>query len=520
MSVEEWGAAQHGLTVAGKHSSGHRITVPGMSILSLATTKPAATTADALLVPLTPGRGKKIVVHAEGLTPAQSTKIAEGLQAVGATGKAGETNAIPSPTGIKAPVVVGVGLGDRRKDSGGEKLRRAIGNAVRGATGKRKIAIALPDNDDQTLASVAMAARLAAYSFGEFKSEPTSPVRSIAICVSSSDAASRAIIERAETVGDAVSFTRDLINTPPNALAPADLAQAAKDAVADLPVKVKVWDEKALETDGCGGILGVGKGSSRPPRLVRMSYSPRGAKAHLALVGKGVTFDTGGISIKPAANMDEMKADMSGAAAVIGAVRAIAALELPIQVTGWVPAAENMPSSTAQRPGDVLTTYSGTTVEVLNTDAEGRLILADALGMAVEESPDLIVDIATLTGAQRIALGSRTAGVMANDDNARAQVIAAADTAGEAMWPMPLPEDLRASLDSATADIANIGDRLGGMLSAGVFLSEFVPEGQPWVHIDVAGPAYNEKTAYGYTPKGGTGAGVRAFVALAEEMAG
>jgi leucyl aminopeptidase len=179
-----------------------------------------------------------------------------------------------------------------------------------------------------------------------------------------------------------------------------------------------------------------------------------------------------------------------------------------------------MPSSTAQRPGDVLTTYSGTTVEVLNTDAEGRLILADALGMAVEESPDLIVDIATLTGAQRIALGSRTAGVMANDDDARAQVIAAADTAGEAMWPMPLPEDLRASLDSATADIANIGDRLGGMLSAGVFLSEFVPEGQPWVHIDVAGPAYNEKTAYGYTPKGGTGAGVRAFVALAEEMAG
>lgn len=249
-----------------------------------------------------------------------------------------------------------------------------------------------------------------------------------------------------------------------------------------------------------------------------MAYQPRGARAHLALVGKGVTFDTGGISIKPAANMDEMKADMSGAAAVIAAVQAIAALELPVSVTGWIPAAENMPSSTAQRPGDVLTTYDGTTVEVLNTDAEGRLILADALGMAVEESPDLIVDVATLTGAQRIALGSRTAGVMANDDAARAHVIDAATTAGEAMWPMPLPDDLRASLDSATADIANIGDRLGGMLSAGVFLREFIPEGQPWVHIDIAGPAFNEKAAYGYTPKGGTGAAVRTFVELAENL--
>ena len=213
-----------------------------------------------------------------------------------------------------------------------------------------------------------------------------------------------------------------------------------------------------------------------------------------------------------------MKADMSGAAAVIAAVQAIASLELPIAVTGWVPAAENMPSGTAQRPGDVLTTYGGKTVEVLNTDAEGRLILADALGMAVEESPDLIVDVATLTGAQRIALGSRTAGVMANDDDARNRVIDAADTAGEAMWPMPLPDDLRASLDSATADIANIGDRMGGMLSAGVFLREFVPEDQPWVHIDIAGPAYNDKSPYGYTPKGGTGAAVRTFVELAENM--
>lgn len=495
---------------------GQTNTLSRMPTVTTATTKPAATSADALLIPITPGRGKKVSVHGAGLTPAHNAKIAETLQAVGASGKAGEITTIPAPTGIKAGVVVGVGLGDRSKDRGGEHLRRAYGNAIRALVGKRKVAVMTPDDDPSTVSSVAMATRLAAYAFGDFKSEPAKPVESIVILVASSEL--RSIVDRVAVIASSVAMARDLVNTPPNALAPADLAQAAKDAVADLPVKVKIWEEKALETDGCGGILGVGKGSSRPPRLVRLTYKPRGATAHLALVGKGITFDTGGISIKPAANMDEMKADMSGAAAVIAAVQAIAALELPVAVTGWVPAAENMPSGTAQRPGDVLTTYGGKTVEVLNTDAEGRLVLADALGMAVEESPDLIVDVATLTGAQRIALGSRTAGVMANDDDARTQVIDAADAAGEAMWPMPLPEDLRASLDSATADIANIGDRLGGMLSAGVFLKEFIPAGQPWVHIDIAGPAYNEKAAYGYTPKGGTGAAVRTFVELAEQM--
>ncbi len=492
-----------------------------MSLLSLATTKPATTTADSLLVTITPGRGKKVVVHGAGITASQSTRIAEALQAVSATGKAGEITRVPSPTSIKASTIVAVGLGDRDADTDGEKLRRAIGSAVRGSTGQRKIAIVPPDTDDSTIADVAMAARLGAYAFTAFKSsDPATarPVRTVAILVPAPAGAAREIIDRAETVGEAVCFTRDLVNTPPNALAPADLAQAAKDSVAGLPVTVKIWDEKALEKDNCGGILGVGKGSSRPPRLVRMTYAPRGATSHVALVGKGITFDTGGISIKPAANMDEMKADMSGAAAVIGAMRAIASLGLGVKVTGWVPAAENMPSGTAQRPGDVLTTYSGTTVEVLNTDAEGRLVLADALGMAVEDTPDLIVDVATLTGAQRIALGSRTAGVMANNDDARTQVIDAANAAGEAMWPMPLPEDLRPSLDSATADIANIGDRLGGMLSAGIFLSEFIPADQPWVHIDIAGPAFNEKSAYGYTPKGGTGAAVRTFVELVEDF--
>jgi leucyl aminopeptidase len=309
------------------------------------------------------------------------------------------------------------------------------------------------------------------------------------------------------------------VNTPPNALTPSVLAASAVLAVDGLPVDVTIWDELDLVRDGCGGILAVGQGSANAPRLTRLQYAPEGATRHLALVGKGITFDTGGISIKPAANMDEMKSDMAGAAAVIGAVKAIAELDLPIRVTGWVPSAENMPSGTAQRPGDVITIYGGKTVEVLNTDAEGRLILADALGMAAEDKPDLIIDIATLTGAAVVALGARTAGVMANDDDARTTVCDAAGAAGEAMWPMPLPDDLRAALDSGTADIANIGDRMGGMLSAGVFLREFIPSGQSWVHVDIAGPSFNDKAAYGYTPKGGTGSGVRTFVQIAAEMA-
>ena len=228
-------------------------------------------------------------------------------------------------------------------------------------------------------------------------------------------------------------------------------------------------------------------------------------------------------SLKPAASMDWMKSDMGGAAAVINAVVAIARLKLAVNVTGWAPLAENMPSGSAQRPSDVLTIYGGKTVEVLNTDAEGRLVLADALVRASEEQPDLIVDAATLTGAQLVALGTHTSAVMANTDDLRRQVVDAAERAGEQMWPMPLPPELRKSLDSAVADIANMGESFGGMLVAGMFLKDFVGhrEGEqiPWAHLDIAGPAFNQGDAYGYTPKGGTGAAVRTFVQLAEDLA-
>jgi leucyl aminopeptidase len=381
------------------------------------------------------------------------------------------------------------------------------------------VAIALPAAD---LADVVLGAELGAYSFTAFRGARyrSTARRTVTVLVPDAVTAdAKRGLREAQALADAVTLARDLVNTPPNALPPAALADAAAEAVAGLPVDVRVWDVTALEEDGCGGILAVGQGSSRPPRLVRLDYAPEGARAHLALVGKGITFDTGGISIKPADSMHEMKGDMAGAAAVIAAVRAIAALDVPVHVTGWVPTAENMPSDTAQRPGDVITIHGGTTVEVLNTDAEGRLVLADALVMAAAERPDLIIDIATLTGAQRIALGLRTAGAMGNNPNARDAVVAAADEAGEQLWAMPLPDDLRAALDSSVADLANIGERLGGMLSAGVFLAEFVPADQPWVHLDIAGPAYNTKAPYGYTPSGGTGMGVRTFVQVAREMA-
>jgi leucyl aminopeptidase len=496
-----------------------------MTRISVSQTSPASVSAQTLLVFAEPGPRSSVRIISAGLTSAAAKAIAAAVGQVGGTGSAGEVSQLPSLPRIKADRVTAVGVGDGKKQQDLEALRRAAGNAIRASFGSRKVAIAVPnDFTDAQFEAITWGARSAAYTFTEFKSgskakDAPAPPTSIVLVLEKVTAAQRAIVADVDITADGVDLARSLINTPPNALPPAALAAQAKEALRGLPVKVTVWDEKALKRDGCGGILAVGQGSANPPRLVKMEYRPPRAKGHYAYVGKGITFDTGGISIKPAANMDEMKGDMGGAAAVIGAVQAIARRKLPVRITAWIALAENMPSGTAQRPGDVITMYDGTTVEVLNTDAEGRLVLGDALGMAVLEKPDLIVDAATLTGAQRVALGSRIAGVMSNDDDARTRVTEVGERAGEALWPMPLPADLRASLDSPTADIANIGDRLGGMLTAGLFLQTFIPDGQPWVHVDIAGPSFNDKAAYGYTPKGGTGAMVRTFVRLAVECA-
>jgi leucyl aminopeptidase len=490
---------------------------------------------DALVVGVARGDSGPVLVEGPGLPKGLRSTLSGALEALGVTGREDEVTKVPSGGEVKAGVVVLTGLGRALTASDAaypaETLRRAAGAAARALHGTGTAALALPTADADAVAAVAEGALLGAYSFTRHRARTETdlkpPVADVTVVTSlTKDKAARAGAARAEQVAAAVHLTRDLVNTAPGDLPPAAFAEAVEAAAKGQPVKVTVLDEKALARGGYGGIIGVGQGSSRPPRLVKLEYSPRGARRHLALVGKGITFDSGGLSLKPPAGMESMKSDMAGGAAVAATVLAAARLGLKVRLTAWVPLAENMPSATAQRPSDVLTTYGGRTVEVLNTDAEGRLVLADALVAASEEHPDTIVDVATLTGAQMLALGNRVAAIMSNDDDLRGRVHAAAERAGESMWPMPLPPELRASMDSPVADIANMGERMGGMLVAGLFLKEFVGnradgDGQiPWAHLDIAGPSFNTGKPWGYTPKGGTGHAVRTLLTLAEEHAG
>ncbi|MCU0266819.1 MAG: leucyl aminopeptidase [Actinomycetia bacterium] len=499
-----------------------------MTTSSLSANPAVEIAADALVVAIaSTDKGPVLVPGSD--TGTQTRRALAGLGptlvSLGATGAADEVFLLPAPTGVAAGLLVATGIGKRSRRYDAERLRRAAGAAARALPGRGKVVLALPAGTPEEVEAVTQGALLGGYTFHRFRhmsAEKAKPGPG-AFVVATESAADRPVkraLSHAQAVADAVAFARDLVNTPPSHLVPAHFADLAADAARRAGLAVTVLDEQALRKGGYGGILGVGQGSANPPRLVRIEYRHPKASRHLALVGKGITFDTGGISIKPAQGMEAMKSDMGGAAAVVAAMTAIARVKPAVDVTGWAPMAENMPSGTAQRPSDVLTTYGGRTVEVLNTDAEGRLILADALVAAGAEDPDLVVDAATLTGAQVVALGARTSAVMSNDDAVRTKVHDAATRAGEAMWPMPLPEELRKGLDSAVADIANLDwARQGGMLSAGVFLAEFVKPGLRWAHLDIAGPAFNSGQPYGYTPKGGTGAAVRTFVQLAEDLA-
>jgi leucyl aminopeptidase len=333
-------------------------------------------------------------------------------------------------------------------------------------------------------------------------------------------AGAAAAATRATVLADAMSLTRDLVNTSPSDLYPESFAAEAQQVAEAAGLDFEVLDETQLAAGGYGGLIGVGQGSVRQPRLVRLAYRHPDATKTVVFAGKGITFDSGGLSLKPSNAMETMKSDMSGAAAVMSALQALAALRPVVNAVGYLCLAENMPGGNAQRPSDVITIFGGKTVEVLNTDAEGRLVLADALARSEQDSPDLLIDVATLTGAQVVALGTRIAGIMANDDATLDGVVDAARRAGEQVWPMPLPEELRKGLDSSVADIANVaGERWGGMLVAGLFLKEFVPDGVRWAHVDIAGPAFHEGEPYGYTPKGGTGSAVRMLVQVAEDVA-
>jgi leucyl aminopeptidase len=321
-------------------------------------------------------------------------------------------------------------------------------------------------------------------------------------------------LARAQVIAGAVTMVRDLVNEPGGSLTPDKLAKRAVAEGAAAGFEVEVWDEKAARRERLGGLLGVNRGSAQPPRFLLLRYEPEKPRATLALVGKGITFDSGGLSIKTADGMIGMKGDMGGGAAVLGAFRAIASLGARVRLLGFVPLTDNMTGGDATRVGDVLTIRNGTTVEVLNTDAEGRLILADGLSLATEAAPDAIVDLATLTGACMVALGDRTAGLMGNHRGWIDQVRGAADAAGEPVWPLPLPEHLRAKLDSDVADLRNVSaGRYGGALTAGLFLREFVGEGIPWAHLDIAGPSDSSEVD-GEIVKGGTGFGVRTLVEL------
>jgi leucyl aminopeptidase len=387
---------------------------------------------------------------------------------------------------------------------------------VRGLAKKKKVVVVVPGSSTALVAAAAEGAALGAYGVPKAGANGDA-VSSIAL-VGPADAAARKAVKRAAALGEAVAYTRDLVNQPPNILFPATFVASLEGRVKATKVKLKTFDLKQLRSGGFGGIVGVGQGSANEPRIAVVSYTPARPKATIALVGKGITFDSGGLCIKPAAGMLTMKSDMAGAAAVAATVLAVAELGLPVAVTAYLGLAENMPSSTAQRPSDVVTMRGGKTVEILNTDAEGRMVLGDCIALASETSPDAIVDVATLTGAQVVALAN-TAAVMGNDDAFRTRVVEAAAAAGEAMWPMPLPKELRPALDSINADLAHKGGTEGGMLTAGIFLSEFVGEGIPWSHIDIAGPSFNDKAPNGYEPKGGTGFAVRTLVSLIESYA-
>jgi leucyl aminopeptidase len=468
-----------------------------------------AQTADGADLAIVPVLADRVMVEADPLAP-DLDAIGAMLDARDFTGATGQIVFVSTPDGA-VPETLLVGLG---ADVDAETLRRAAGTAIRAAKRFSNPVTSLHGVDiDGAIEAVSVGCWLGAYSFDEYRSEPKpSLIQSMTLVGGDAD---QRQVDRARILADAVTLARDLVNRPALDKPPSAIADIAV-GLAD-NVSVKVYEEDEVHEAGFGGLIGVNRGADRPPRMVVMSYSPEGATRTVAFVGKGIVFDSGGLSIKPAAGMETMKTDMAGAAAVMGAVQAIARLGLVVNVIGITPLTENLTGGSAQRPGDVLTAYNGKTIEVLNTDAEGRLVLADGLSLAAELGPDLIVDIATLTGACKVALGPSIGGLMADDDDAAHTVETAAEAAGEKFWRLPLDHEYESMIESDIADMKNTGSRWGGAITAGLLLANFVGE-IPWVHLDVAGPARAEKTEH-YVVKGGSGFGVRTLVAVAEAFA-
>ena len=497
-----------------------RMPVPSLTVSLRAA---AELEVDALVVAIAPAGDEGVSVI--GIADGPLAEFGSGLRMLGLTGAVDETARLPAPAGVTATSVLVIGLG--RGSLTAEALRSAAGTAARTLGSVARVGLALPTSSAADVQAVLEGAVMGSYRFTGYR-RSEAPVNTTEFTVATSVPDAGTAARAATATAGAVTLVRDLVNTPPNDLYPQTFVERARAAAEGLPIEVEELGPDELVAGGYGGIMGVGQGSARPPRLLVMRYRRDTGDPHLAIVGKGITFDSGGLSIKPAAAMVGMKYDMTGAASTLAAVIAAAQLEIPVRLTAWLCLAENMPSSSAMRPNDVLTIRGGTTVEVLNTDAEGRLVMADGLAAASEERPDAIVDIATLTGAARVALGERYAGLMGDDALVALVQAAAADT-GELVWPMPLPAELRPLLKSDVADLANAkpGSTAAGMLLAGVFLREFVgtasdePDAPriPWAHLDIAGPANNPAGAFGYTPKGPSGVMVRLLVRLAERFA-
>ncbi len=496
---------------------------------SLRTASPAKTRAEAVVVGVVQGRkGPELAPGGDDVTSAYGRKLRPLLATLGVKGAAGEVVRVPTTGMLASPLLVLVGLG---REATSASVRRAAGAAARAVPNATSVALALPADTPELVRAVTEGHLLGGYAFTAYKSpaETSGPSDVIVLSPAARRKEAIAAFADAQVVARSIRTTRDWVNMPPVDLTPPLLATRIEEAVAEhnraagkgAPVVgITVHDEAALAELGCGGILGVGLSSAAPPRLVELTYEPAEPVAHVALVGKGITFDSGGLTIKPGASMSSMKSDMAGAAAVAQATLAAARLGLPVRISAFLPLAENMISGSAARPGDVLRIYGGTTVEVSNTDAEGRLILADALVRATEAKPDVILDVATLTGHMVTALGDRITGVMGSPQVVEA-VLAAGESAGEECWPMPIPEAMEERIRSSkVADLAQHDwIRWGGGLFAAAFLREFTA-GLPWAHLDIAGTSYNSGGPYGHVTAGGTGTAVATLVDYLRATAG
>jgi len=449
--------------------------------------------------------------HGRAVDEAMDGRLGCHLEAIGFKANPGNVVLVPTGGATSAPVVAVAGLGPEPEVSTSQ-VRRAAAACARSLGHAAVLGSMLhSDGPEGSAAAAAEGYLLGAYRFTAHKtSPPTTKLSRVLFFEAAADEVARGV-----AYGSATTLARDLVNEPPSLLTPEVLAARAAEIASAGGYTSKVWDADALTLDGFEGILSVGRGSAHPPRFIRLDYQGPEPKAKVALVGKGVTFDSGGLSLKDARNMETMKTDMSGAAAVLGAMSALAALQPQVHVVGLISATENMPGPDAMKPGDVIKHYGGTTSEVLNTDAEGRLILADALAYASEQGADAIVDVATLTGAIMVALGGKCTGLFSNDDSLAQELQTASEKEGERNWRMPLFDDYASELESEVADIKHIGGRYGGSILAALFLRRFVGKDIPWAHLDIAGTARSD-SASDESPKGGTGAATRTLLAWIE----